>query len=817
MFECRGAPFRSLQPMLGGHLTFTEQLTRSLEGRYRIERELGRGGMATVYLAHDLRHDRSVAIKALHPELWTPSSGGRFLREIRVAARLTHPQILPLLDSGAVDENGQPFYVMPYVGGETLDARLRREGTLTVRETARIAREIADALDYANGQGVIHRDIKPENVLLLEGHAVLTDFGIARAVFDVGERVTSTGTIVGTPAYISPEQASGERELTGKSDQYSLACVVYEMLIGTPPFTGKNALALLSAHAGASPTPIRAGRADVPRAVEAAIQRALSKDPDARFPSATEFAVACSAIPEPRVSRRAWVAGGAVGVAVAVGIGYAAVARYRTELPHSPTRIAVLPFRSVSPDSNDRYFAEGMTDELVSALSGLTGLTVIARSSVDAYTRGANRSDKDIATALSLGGLLEGSVRKERNRVRISVALSDPATSASRWSQTYDTTLDDVFAIQRDVATAVAKALRVALLHDETARLDRAPTSDSAAYVAYLRATALDREDAVLASAPPYLDSAIALLRVAVKRDPAFAVAWAALAARYVENIFFLGGPPAMRDSALTAVTRALALDTGLADGYRVRSELASTREGGWRNEDALRDALHAVGLKPSSSGAHAVLAGAFVHFGFFEEARRELASAVVLDPAGDWARFRQPRVEWQSQHFQAALAEYGRQRQHGSITSLDEEALVYGYLGRAAEGLELLRRYGGRNSRHGDESAAAAVLLARVGRAAEARLKIADAQRLGSATSHFHHAEFAIATAWAIMNEPDSAVAWLDRTAHDGMPSYSLFLRDPALAALHGTPRYEALMKELRAKNQRFRDIMAGSGVRKG
>jgi eukaryotic-like serine/threonine-protein kinase len=803
--------------MLGDHLTFTEQITRSLEGRYRIERELGRGGMATVYLAHDLRHDRPVAIKALHPELWTPSSGGRFLREIRVAARLTHPQILPLLDSGAVDENGQPFYVMPYVGGETLDARLRREGTLTVRETARIAREIADALDYANGQGVIHRDIKPENVLLLEGHAVLTDFGIARAVFDVSERMTSTGTIVGTPAYMSPEQALGERELTGKSDQYSLACVVYEMLIGTPPFTGKNALALLSAHAGASPTPVRATRADVPRAVEAAIQRALSKDPDTRFPSATEFAVACSTVPEARLSRPVSIAGAIAAAALVIGAGYAAVARFRSEA-RSPTRLAVLPFRSVSPDPNDRYFAEGMTDELVAALSGIAGLTVIARSSVEAYTRGANRSDKDIAAALSLGGLLEGSVRKDRNRVRISVALSDPATSASRWTQTYDTTLDDVFAIQRDVATAVARALRVALLHDETARLDRTPTSDSAAYVAYLRAAALDRPDDVRASAPPYLDSAIALLRSAVNRDPGFAVAWAALAGRYVQKIFSFGGPQALRDSALTAMTRALALDTALAEGYLARSDLASTREGGWRNEDALRDALHAVALKPSSAAAHAVLASAWIHFGLFDQARRELESTIALDPAGDGARFRQPRVEWQSQQYPTALAQYERQRRQGSLSSIDEEALVYGYLGRSPEGLELLRRYGGRNAtRFGDESAAEAVLLARVGRAAEARVKIADAQRLGSATSHFHHAAFAIATAWAIMNEPDSAVTWLDRTAHDGMPSYSLFLRDPALATLHGRPRYEALMRELRAQDQRFRAIVRSSGVGKG
>src|SRR5262249_26250510 len=268
-------------------MTVADHVFASLAGRYRVDRELGRGGMATVYLAHDVRHDRPVAIKTLHPELSAQVSGDRFLQEIRVTAHLTHPQILPLLDSGSLDGTGQPFYVMPFVAGETLQARLRREGTLSLDETARIVREVADALDYANGRGVVHRDIKPENILLLEGHAMLADFGIAHAI-DLGiGRMTSTGTIVGTPTYMSPEQASGDRAITGRSDQYSLACVAFEILTGSPPFTGEKSLSIIAAHAATPPPSARAKRRDVPPGTDAALLRAMAKDPESRFPTAS--------------------------------------------------------------------------------------------------------------------------------------------------------------------------------------------------------------------------------------------------------------------------------------------------------------------------------------------------------------------------------------------------------------------------------------------------------------------------------------------------------------------------------------------------
>ena len=259
-------------------------------GRYTIERELGRGGMATVYRARDLRHERAVALKVLHPEFVASKGGERFAREIRLLAGLHHPHILPLFDSG--EHEGVVFYVVPCVEGESLRHWLERDGQLPIEEAVTIAREVADALDHAHRHGVIHRDIKPENVLLEEGHAIVADFGVARAVTRAaGESQTTAGMVVGTPAYMSPEQASGDNDLDGRSDQYSLACVLYEMLTGHPPFSGATPRATIARRFTESPPSVRAER-DVPEPLDAAIRRALSPVPADRFPDARAFAKA---------------------------------------------------------------------------------------------------------------------------------------------------------------------------------------------------------------------------------------------------------------------------------------------------------------------------------------------------------------------------------------------------------------------------------------------------------------------------------------------------------------------------------------------
>jgi tetratricopeptide (TPR) repeat protein len=327
-----------------------QQLQAALADRYTLERELGRGGMAVVYLARDLKHDRPVALKVLRPELAASIGADRFLREIRIAARLNHPNILALIDSGEAD--GHLYYVMPYVKGESLRERLSRETQLSFEDVVRTARQIAAALDHAHAAGVVHRDIKPENILVSSDHVVITDFGIARAVTEAGgERLTETGIAVGTPAYMSPEQASGVGRVDSRSDVYALACVVYEMLAGDPPFLGSTPLAIMGRHAVDTVPSLRAVRRTVPPAMEHAIERALAKVPVDRFGSATQFVEALEAKsvrPKVRPRRRAATTLGAVLLAVVATVTVVTISRGGTALDSA--RAVVLPFENRTGD-----------------------------------------------------------------------------------------------------------------------------------------------------------------------------------------------------------------------------------------------------------------------------------------------------------------------------------------------------------------------------------------------------------------------------------------------------------------------------------
>jgi serine/threonine-protein kinase len=430
------------------------RLKATLAGRYAIERELGSGGMATVYLAEDLKHHRQVAIKLLDPELARALGTERFLREVEITANLNHPHILPLLDSGEADEF--LYYVMPYVEGETLRDKIQREKQLAVDEALEITRSVARALSYAHRHDVVHRDIKPENVLLSAGEAVVADFGIAKAITEAGEKqLTETGLGVGTPAYMSPEQMTGERALDGRSDLYSLGCVLYEMLVGEPPYTGPTVQVIL-ARKSVEPVPrLKIARETVPDVVEQATRRALAKTPADRFATAEQFAEALFAeatVPE-------------------------------IETPS----IVVLPFENLSPDPDSEYFADGLTEELITDLSQVSRLRVVSRTST-MMLKDARTSIRSIAQEVGVQYALEGTVRRAGSSLRITAQLIDAACDGHVWAGKFSGTLDDVFDIQETVSREIVDALKVKLTPEEDRRMTARPIDDVAAYDNYLRA-----------------------------------------------------------------------------------------------------------------------------------------------------------------------------------------------------------------------------------------------------------------------------------------------------------------------------------------
>jgi eukaryotic-like serine/threonine-protein kinase len=409
------------------------RLRAVLADRYTVGRELGRGGMAIVLLAQDQKHHRKVAIKVLKPELAAALGRERFLREIETAAGLNHPHILPLHDSGEAD--GFLYYVIPYVEGESLRDRLDRERQLPLDDALQIAREVADALGYAHSHNILHRDIKPGNILLSAGHALVTDFGIARAITATGGgQLTELGALVGTPAYMSPEQVDGSQYIDGRADIYSLGCVLFEMLVGEPPFRGSSLTAVI-ANRLSSPMPSpRAFRQLVPEAIDAAVRKAMAELPADRFATAGQFA---EALDTPRLSEPTLVA--------------------------VPDRsIAVLPFKNQSSDPESEYFSDGIAEEIINALAQLPGLQVAARTSSFAF-KGKSADIAEVGAKLKVATVLDGSVRKAGNRVRITAQLVSVSDGYHLWSERYDSELDDVFAIQDHIARAIAQRFEVML------------------------------------------------------------------------------------------------------------------------------------------------------------------------------------------------------------------------------------------------------------------------------------------------------------------------------------------------------------------
>jgi len=628
-------------------------LRRALDGAYEVERELGRGGMATVYLARDLRHRRRVAVKVVRPELTAALGADRFLREIEVTAELQHPHVLPLFDSGAAD--GQPYYVMPYVEGETLRGRLTRDGALPLADAARLVRELADALAYAHGRGVMHRDLKPENVLLSGGHAVIADFGIAKALAVATQGgaagtggLTSAGVALGTPAYMAPEQAIGDAATDHRADLYALGVIAYEALAGGHPFGARSPQAFVSAHLTEPPAPLGGRRADAPPALAALVMQLLAKDPGARPQSAAAVVRAlddASSLPPPVSSfwatagRRRRVVIGAAALLAAASVG--GYALWRTAAlgggrgaaadPGAIRTVAVLPFENTGGAAADDYFSDGMTDELAHALSRLPGLRLAGRTS--SYTfKGKAAAAQEIGRVLDVGAYVSGTVRRGGDRLRVTTQLVGTANGKVLWDSVFESGSGDVFALQDALTRAIVAALAPALgdraaagTEDPAADLARG-TADQVAYDLWLKG----RYNFLLRT-PTRLARAVAYFQEAIARDSGFARAHAGLALAYgVWPVYFPGAADSVAALMRTSAERAVALDSTLADA---RFALARALEEQLRFREGLAHYRAGLAFDPSSVTGHHWFGSGLLNLGHTDEALVELRLATQLDP----------------------------------------------------------------------------------------------------------------------------------------------------------------------------------------
>jgi serine/threonine-protein kinase len=741
-----------------------ERLRDAVADRYRIENEIGRGGMAAVYLAEDLKHGRKVAIKVLVPGSTQAYEPQRFLREIRIAARLSHPSILPVYDSGECD--GLLYFVMPYAGGESLRDRLTREGSLPVDAALRITRAVAVALGYAHRRGVIHRDIKPENILLLEGEPVIADFGVATAISAAGGDnvyITDRGFAVGTPAYMSPEQASAERELDGRSDLYSLACVLFEMLSGQPPFSGSSPRATMARHAIEPAPSIRSLRPTVPLAIEQALQRALAKAPEERFASMAEF---CEAL----------VAPGA----------------YPTPDAGSENRaIAVLPFVNSSADPENEYFSDGMTDELITALTKVEGLQVASRTSVFAL-KNLREDVRTIGARLNVSAVLEGTVRKSGNRLRITVQLSSVADGRTLWSERYDREMADVFAIQDEIAQTIVRTLRSTLLGDLGDPTPVRYTENVRAYSLYLKGRFWwnRRTQADIAEGVKYFEQAIA-------EDAGYALAYTGLADSYALDLDYSGAPVKEgMERAKAEARKAIELDETLAEAHTSLGWVTFIYDWDWVGAE--REFTRAVQLNPRYSTARQWHAWLLLAMGRFEEALAEGRAAIDLDPASvsirrslGWLLYYARRNESALDNLRRALvmdptAEethrllglvYMEQGMHDeaaasfkeAITLSQNNALAYAGLGQVA-------------ARRGRLDEARAVLKG-----------VHDRARIQ------YVSPVALTKLYAAVGDANAAFEWLEQAYRERRGWLAYLKVEPTLDPLRADPRFQRLLGRMR------------------
>jgi TolB-like protein/Tfp pilus assembly protein PilF len=798
-------------------------------GPYEILSPLGAGGMGEVYRARDTRLPRDVAIKVLPAELASnPERLGRLEREARAASALNHPNIVTVYDAGR--EEGVFYLAMELVVGKSL-RELLAEGPLPQRRLAAIAVQIADGLAKAHAADIVHRDLKPENIMVsADGFVKILDFGLAKSVplaregresrAETLEHETEPGLILGTVGYMSPDQASG-RPVDFRSDQFSFGAILYELATGRRAFSGATAIETLSAILKEDPPSLEVVRPGLPEPLRWVTERCLAKDPEERYASTKDLVrdlerlreqpkgAAADARNVPGRLRRARWALAAALLAGLVAAGILLV-RDRTRAagePVSDFSIAILPFRNISGRAEEEYFSDGMTESLITDLARVPGLLVIARNSVFPY-KGKTADVREVGRELGVRYVLEGGVQRMGDSVRASAQLLDARSRRHIWTGKYDRPARELFALQDDISRNVADNLKVAL-RPAGSPASRGPTENLEAWDLYLRGTSqLNRLEW------KEREKGISLLEKAVALDPDFARGHAALALACARKAFEGDPEGVWRKKASGQVDRALSLDPNLAEVYLARGSLAWTLEAGFPHGEAIADYRRALELSPNLQPAHKALAGVYYHVGLLDEALDEFRNAARIDPRDADAIYRIPRIHLYRQKYAEALAGFDETPEFRRDFL---KPIALAQLGRTEEALSLANSAltspaHTKAVEQADAASTLAVILALTGDTERVPGLVATAAKKGEGNSHFHHASYNIATAYALMGRKPEALDWLERTAREGMPCYPLFEQDPFLRSLRGDARFEALLARTKGQWEGFRGGLKAS-----
>jgi serine/threonine-protein kinase len=764
-------------------LDLLDQLQTALAGRYAVEREVGHGGMAVVYLARDFRHDRMVALKVLQGRLTEALGPERFLREIRLAARLHHPHLLPLYDSG--EAQGVLYYVTPYIEGGSLRDLLGAQGRIPLGRALRLARETADALDYAHRQGVIHRDVKPENILLDEGHAIVADFGVARAVSAAADsNLTQTGMMVGTPSYMSPEQAS-DAPLDGRCDIYALGCVLFEMVAGQPPFTGSTPIAIFAQRiTGPAPTLAEVG-ASAPPAVQELVARALAQRPDDRFQSAGELA---EAIAEAEAGQTR---------PTPTPVPTAAIPQIAARV----ASLAVLPFVNMSADPENEFFSDGMTEELINALTRVDGLRVASRTSAFAF-KGRDVDVREIAQRLNVTAVLEGSVRRAGNRLRLTAQLINAADGYHLWSDTYDRELADVFEVQDELSRSIVNTLRPKLTGGKpgptSATTVSGPlvvpaTANLDAYTAYLKGRFFWNMRTLTG-----YRTGIDWFEAARAKDPRFSLPYTGIADcwAFLGFDYFGGVPPSEgMPRARAAAERALELDESLAEAHSPLGVVAMLYDWNWA--EAERRFRQALELNPNYVPTLLWFSFLCTCLGRHDESLATVRRATEVDPLAMIVHQSVARSLHYAGRYEEAVGHCERviEMDPSFVTVYETIARPLCCLGRLTEAEAYVRDGVARSGRWSLLLSALGHVLGFAGKRAEAEAVIAELEEQSRVryvpSYHFAAVRYG-------MRDPEDTLRELARGLEERSGVAAWIAVDPHLTWLGPEPRYQDALRRL-------------------